>query len=87
MGAEARGDEEAPHLALAQAELVVGVKASGPLMSRVTFTSSMAGTRVRELTAISSKRSQSSSSRMPLKSAGMASSPSGRSDHGALWRS
>ena len=64
-----------------------GVKASGPLIRRVTFTSSMAGTRRRELTAISSKRSQSSSSRIPLKSGAIASRPSGRSDHGALWRS
>ena len=43
-----------------------GVKASGPLMRRVTLTSSIAGTRRRELTAISSKRSQSSSSRIAV---------------------
>ena len=52
-----------------------GVKASGPLIMRVTFTSSIWGTRRRELTTISSKRSQSSSSRRPLKSGGMRSKP------------
>ncbi len=66
-----------------------GVKASGPLIMRVTFTSSICGTRRRELTTISSKRSQSSSSRRPLKSNGIASkrpSPSGR-NAGAQLRS
>ena len=66
-----------------------GVNASGPLISLVTFTSSIAGTRLRELTTISSKRSQSSSSRRPLKSGGIWSSPRppSRSDHGAESRS
>jgi hypothetical protein len=50
-----------------------GVKPSGPLIIRVTFTSSICGTRLREFTTISSKRSQSSSSRRPLKSGGMRS--------------
>ena len=54
-------------------------------MSFVTFTSSIAGTRLRELITISSKRSQSSSSRRPLKSGGIRSSPRppSRSAHGA----
>ena len=60
-----------------------GVNASGPLMSLVTFTSSIAGTRRRALTTISSKRSQSSSSRRPLKSGGMRSTRCSSSDHGA----
>ena len=64
-----------------------GVNASGPLISRVIVTSSITGTRLRALTVISSKRSQSSSSRRPLKSAGMASTPASSSDHGAGWRS
>ena len=66
-----------------------GVNASGPLISRVTLTSSIAGTRLRELTTISSKRSQSSSSSRPLKSGGMSSRPRppSRSDHGAESRS
>src|SRR5439155_841775 len=81
-GVGARHPQRAAGLAL-----LSGVKPSGPLMSRVTFTSSMAGTRRREFTAISSKRSQSSSRRIPLKSGAIASRPSGRSDHGALWRS
>ena len=49
-----------------------GVNASGPLIRRVTVTSSIAGTRRREFSVISSKRGQSSSSRRPLKSAGIA---------------
>ena len=61
-----------------------GVNASGPLISRVTFTSSMAGTRRDELRAISSKRGQSSSNRRPLKSAGMRSRLRSSNDHGAL---
>ena len=64
-----------------------GVNASGPLISRVTFTSSIAGTRLEELLAISSNRGQSSSSRRPLKSAGIASTRCPSSAHGALWRS
>jgi hypothetical protein len=58
-------------------------------MSFVTFTSSIAGTRLRELMTISSKRSQSSSSRRPLKSGGIWSSPRppSRSAHGAEARS
>ena len=65
-----------------------GVKASGPLISLVTLTSSIAGTRRREFSTISSKRSQSSSSRRPLKSGGIASRPPPpRSDHGAESRS
>ena len=64
-----------------------GVNASGPLMRRVTLTSSIAGTRRRELTAISSKRGQSSSSSRPLKSGAMRSSECSSSAHGALWRS
>ncbi len=64
-----------------------GVNASGPLISRVTRTSSIAGTRLRELTTISSKRSQSSSSRRPLKSGGIASSPPASRNHGAEARS
>ena len=66
-----------------------GVKASGPLIMRVTFTSSICGTRRREFSTISSKRSQSSSSRRPLKSDGMSSkrrSPPDR-NAGAEWRS
>ena len=39
-----------------------GVNASGPLMSFVTVRSSIDGTRLREFSTISSKRSQSSSS-------------------------
>ena len=53
-----------------------GVKPSGPLIIRVTFTSSIWGTRLREFSTISSKRSQSSSKRRPLKSAGIRSKPS-----------
>src|SRR3954463_682790 len=64
-----------------------GVNASGPLMSRVTLTSSMAGTRTFDASAISSKRGQSSSSRRPLKSGGMRSTRCSSSDHGALLRS
>ena len=66
-----------------------GVNASGPLIMRVTCTCSICGTRRREFTTISSNRSQSSSSRRPLKSAGIASklpSPPGRKA-GAEWRS
>ena len=63
-----------------------GVNASGPLISRVTRTSSNSGTRLRALTTISSKRSQSSSSRRPLKSGGMWSRPT-PIDHGAQVRS
>ena len=64
-----------------------GVKPSGPLIRRVTVMSSIAGTRLRELATISSKRSQSSSSRRPLKSSGIASSSSSRRNHGADGRS
>ena len=64
-----------------------GVNASGPLISFVIVTSSITGTRLRALTVISSKRSQSSSSRRPLKSAGIASTPCSSSAHGAGWRS
>ena len=49
-----------------------GVNASGPLISLVTLTSSITGTRRFEFSVISSKRSQSSSSRRPLKSGGIA---------------
>ena len=54
-----------------------GVNASGPLTIRVTLISSIAGTRLRELWMISSKRSTSSSSSRPLKSGGISSKPSG----------
>jgi hypothetical protein len=64
-----------------------GVKASGPLISRVTLTSSIAGTRLDELVAISSNRGQSSSSSRPLKSGGIRSTPSASRNHGALSRS
>ncbi len=66
-----------------------GVKASGPLISLVTVISSIAGTRRREFSTISVKRSQSSSSRRPLKSAGIRSKrslPSGMKA-ARLWRS
>ena len=65
-----------------------GVNPSGPLTMRVTFTFSISGTRRRELATISSKRSQSSSSRRPLKSGGICSKPrsSGRKA-GELGRS
>ncbi len=66
-----------------------GVKASGPLISLVTVISSIAGTRRFEFSTISSKRSQSSSSRRPLKSGGIRSTrsrPSGM-NAGSLWRS
>ena len=64
-----------------------GVNASGPLISRVTVSSSIAGTRRREFSVISSKRSQSSSSSRPLKSGGMRSTRCSSSDHGAQSRS
>ena len=64
-----------------------GVNASGPLISRVTLTSSIAGTRLDELSAISSNRGQSSSSSRPLKSGGMRSTWCSSRNHGALWRS
>ena len=64
-----------------------GVNASGPLISLVTVMSSIAGTRWREFSVISSKRGQSSSSSRPLKSGGIASSRCSSSAHGALWRS
>ena len=63
------------------------MNASGPLISFVIVTSSITGTRLRALTVISSKRSQSSSSRRPLKSAGIASTPPSSSAHGFEWRS
>ena len=50
-----------------------GVNASGPLINLVTVISSIAGTRRLEFSTISSMRSQSSSRRRPLKSAGMSS--------------
>ena len=53
-----------------------GVNASGPLMSFVIFASFIAGTRIFEFSAISSKRSGSSSRRRPLKSGGISSKPS-----------
>ena len=83
--AEAGGHEQPAHRGLAEAELAVGRERLGPLISRVTRTSSKSGTRLRALTTISSKRSQSSSSRRPLKSGGMASSatPPSPIDHGA----
>ena len=59
-----------------------GVNASGPLTSRTTSASSSAGTRTIAFVISSSKRSQSSASSRPLKSAGMPSSP-----HGAGSRS
>ena len=52
-----------------------GVNASGPLINLVTLISSIAGTRRLEFSVISSKRSQSSSSRRPLKSGGMRVEP------------
>ena len=69
-------------LGLAEAELVVRREPSGPLTMRVTFTFSISGTRLRELVTISSKRSQSSSSRRPLKSGGIARSRAGRQEGG-----
>ena len=66
-----------------------GVKASGPLISLVTVIRSIAGSRRFEFSVISSNRSQSSSSRRPLKSAGIASTrpgPPGRKA-GSLRRS
>ena len=59
-----------------------GVNASGPLISFTTSISSSDGTRTSALCISSSNRGQSSSSSLPLKSAGMPSS-----DHGAQWRS
>ena len=56
-----------------------GVNASGPLISFVILTSSITGTRRLEFSVISTKRSQSSSSRRPLKSGGIASRPAGPS--------
>ncbi len=64
-----------------------GVNASGPLISLVTVISSIAGTRLGEFFAISSKRGQSSSSRRPLKSCGIASRRCSSSAHGAERRS
>ncbi len=64
-----------------------GVNASGPLIRRVTLTSSIAGTRLDELRAISSKRGQSSSNSRPLKSAGIRSTWCSSSAQGALSRS
>ena len=66
-----------------------GVNASGPLISLVTVISSIAGTRRLEFSMISSKRSQSSSSRRPLKSGGIRSRPPGPSGMkaGSLVRS
>ena len=74
VGAEAGRHEEAATSVSPRQNSPSGVNASGPLMSFVTLTSSIAGTRLRELSTISSKRSQSSSSSWPLKSGGIASS-------------
>src|ERR1700759_3549328 len=60
-----------------------GVNASGPLINLVTLTSSIAGTRAFDASAISSKRGQSSSSSRPLKSGGMRSTRLSSNDHGA----
>src|SRR5439155_378753 len=54
-----------------------GVKASGALTSRITSASPSSGTRTIAFCISSSKRSQSSGSKRPLKSAGMPSSPHG----------
>ena len=72
--AEARRDEEAGDLGLAEAELVVGRERLGPVDEpRDAARRAIAGTRSRERSAtISSKRAQSSSSRRPLKSGGIA---------------
>ncbi len=59
-----------------------GVNASGPLISRTTPMSASMGTRTSAFSISSSKRGQSSSSSLALKSAGMPSRP-----HGAQWRS
>ena len=59
-----------------------GVNASGPLISRTTSISSSAGTRRIAFSSSGSKRGQSSSSSLPLKSGGIPSS-----DHGAGSRS
>ena len=58
-----------------------GVNASGPLISLVTVISFIAGTRRLEFSVISSKRSHSSSSRRPLKSAGIALDAAGPVRH------
>ena len=59
-----------------------GVNASGPLISLTTPIPSSVGTRTIAFSISSSKRGQSSSSSLPLKSAGIPSS-----DHGAQFRS
>ena len=59
-----------------------GVNASGPLISRTTSISASAGTRRIAFSSSGSKRGQSSSSSLPLKSGGIPSS-----DHGAGSRS
>lgn len=76
-----------PRTSLSPRNPLSGVNASGPLMSLVTVMSFIAGTRRRELTVISSKRSQSSSSSCPLKVGGMRSTSCSSSDQGAEWRS
>ena len=47
-----------------------GVNASGPLMTRLTRASSMAGTRLMAPSMIGSKRGMSGASSLPLKSGG-----------------
>ena len=59
-----------------------GVNASGPLISLTTSASASDGTRTTAFSISSSKRSQSSGNSLPLKSAGIPSSP-----HGAGLRS
>ena len=59
-----------------------GVNASGPLISLTTPIPSSVGTRTIAFSISSSKRGQSSSSSLPLKSAGIPSS-----DQGAQLRS
>ena len=81
--AEAGGDEEAAHLALAEAELVVGRERLGAVDQPRDGDLVHRRHAPAEFSAISSKRGQSSSSRRPLKSAGIASSRCSSSAHGA----
>ena len=64
-----------------------GVNPSGPLIMVRTPTSPSAGTRTCAFSTISVNRSQSGSSRRPLKSAGIASYERSVAVHGALRRS
>ena len=84
--AESGGHEQPAHGGLAEAELAVGRERLRAVDQPRHAHASKSGTRLRALTTISSKRSQSSSSRRPLKSGGMWSRPT-PIDHGAQVRS